>query len=105
MAATVNSVAPSTGQPSAPQRVSKINVDADNSYPTGGYDISADLPGTVTASETVQVNLGATQRHLRVTTAGFLQIFANDGGSVGAEIGNGTDLSAVVGVDLNIWTE
>ena len=104
MTATVNSVAPSTGQPSAPQRVSVINVDADGSYPTGGYDISADLPGTVVASETVQTNLGA-QRHSRITSAGKMQVFADDGGSVGAEIGNGTNLGALVNVDIVIWTE
>jgi len=102
MALTINSTTPSTGQPSAPARLISVNVTPDNSYPTGGYDLSVQLAGgTVIDSELRPVLDGATLRWARISSAGKLQFFADATGSPGAEVANATDLSAIAA--FSVW--
>lgn len=67
---TVNDSGLSTGQPSAPVRVVKANVDGDATYPAGGYDMSAQFPGqTVQAGPMVPSYNGAALNFFRLEDA------------------------------------
>jgi len=107
MAITINTAAASNGQPSAPLRAHTLDVDLDNSYPTGGYDVSDQLEGgTVVWSETVKDTNGAAARFFKVSAAGLLQSFdASAQDTPGAETANTTDLSAYTGLQVTVLAE
>jgi hypothetical protein len=107
MAIIVNSVSSTNAMPSAPQRLTVINVDMDASYPTGGESIVASLPdgATVKWSETVGAYNGTVKRWFRVSAAGKIQAFADTNGVVGAEASAAADLSLYVGVSIAVITE
>ena len=101
MALTVNSSSTSNGQPSAPFQVIEVNVDLDNSYPTGGYSIANQLDGlTVVASQLRPDFDSSTLRHIKISAAGSIQVFDNDSGGQGSETSNATDVSGHTGVVL-----
>jgi len=107
MPITVNSLGNSGGQPSAPLRAVELDVDLDNSYPTGGYDVTADLPdgSTLRWSPRVQVSDGTTPILLALVQVGtsiFVQAFVE---ATGAEVANTTDLSAYTGVKVGGMVE
>jgi hypothetical protein len=107
MAITINSATLTSGQTKAPSRWVKLNVDLDDSYPTGGYDVSDQLEGgTVRYSETVHADDGSALVFLKVSTAGMLMAYApSANGGVGAEKANESDLSAIASVEINVYTE
>jgi hypothetical protein len=107
MAITVNSAGNSNGMPTAPQRVTVVNVDLDNSYPTGGYDITASLPDgvTVTWSETVIHYDASALRYLKVTGTGFVQAFVQTDGAPGVEVTAAVDVSGHTGVSIGFTHE
>ena len=106
MTITVNSAVLSSGQPSAPRRVVVLNVDLDNSYPTGGYDVSDQLAGgTPVFSETVIDYDGSALRYLKLAADGKVQAFVQTDGAPGIEVGNGVDVSGHTGVVINAFTE
>jgi len=101
MSVTVNSVALSSGQPSAPFRAVLINVDLDASYPAAGYDVSGSLEGgTVVAAEKRLHYDGAALRWLTVAVDGTVKAYANTNGAMGAEVAAATNLSGHTGVEL-----
>lgn len=108
MAVTINSNSRSNGMPSAPFRAQTINVTMDNSYPTGGEDVSATLQGgTAIACPFVPDYNGATLRWFRVENVGGvarLKAYADSNGNPGAEVANATDLSAHT-FDIVVFTE
>lgn len=97
MALTNVVVTQSSGQPSALLRVAEIECDTDDSYPTGGYSLAAQLPGaTVVFSSPVPHYDGSTLRWFKIVDVSgvpFLQCFANGSGAPGAEETGATDLS------------
>lgn len=106
MAITVNSATLTHGQTSAPGRWAKLNVDLDDSYPTGGYDISDQLEnGTVRHSEWVLAYDGAALNYLKVDASGMLKAYAVTNGAQGAERADETDLSGITGVEINVWID
>ncbi len=100
MAATVNSVSNSDGMPSAAKRTVEVNLDFDNSYVTGGEDVTAGLPdGTkIIWSPRQSISDGTTAILAQlVTVAGVTTVLAFTE-ATGVEIANATDLSAYTGV-------
>ena len=101
MAITVNSANKSNGMPSAPLRVVTINFDADASYPTGGYPLTAEQRGgTVIAAFVIPAFAAATLRYFKVSPAGNVQAFVDDSGAPGAEVAGAVDLSAYTGLEV-----
>lgn len=101
MAITINSASPSGGQPSAPLRVVVLDVDLDNSYPAGGYDVSDQLEGgTVRAAERILDYDGSTLRWLTVLPTGKVAALVNTNGAPGADTSPTTDVSGHAGVQL-----
>ena len=106
MAITVNSATLTHGQTSAPGRWVKLNVDLDNSYPTGGYDVSDQLEnGTVRYSESVFAYDGSVLNLLKVDESGMLVAYVVTNGEQGAEVAATTDLSGVTGKEINVWVD
>lgn len=108
MAITVNSVDSTNAMPSAPQRASQIDVDLDNSYPDGGYDITDDLPDgcTIVHSETVRVYASDETANywVRVDEATkHVMVYDETNGVRGAQAGAGDNLSSVTGLVIGIW--
>lgn len=98
MAIDINSAIRSTGQPSAPVRVVEIDVDLDDSYPTGGYDVSDEITETVAVGIMTPISDGTTVRYAKIDPdTKKLQVFADD---TLDEESNGTDLSAYTGVKV-----
>ena len=112
MAITVNSVAPSfatenQNEPSALFATVRVNVDLDTSYPTGGYDLSANLPGvTVRACAYVPHYDGAALRWFRVEdSSGTPKLvgYVNTSGAPGAQVAGTTDLHGHTGLELDVF--
>lgn len=110
MAYTLNSTidrAENSRQPSAPFQADEINIDADNSYPENGYDLSADLPEVTTVVGVAVPDYdGAALRWLKIVqhdSKPKLQIFADANGSPGAQVSAGGDMSGHAGVILQFW--
>lgn len=101
MPITVNSTGASHGQTQAPLRVVELDVDLDNSYPTGGYPVTTSLPAgsTVVGSPRQSASDGTTPILLKLTSASAgvttVQAFVE---ATGAEVANATDLSAYTDV-------
>ena len=98
MAITVNSVTSTNAMPSAPQRLTKLDIAMDNSYPTNGESVAASLPdgATVKWSETVPNYDGSALRWFRiemVSGVARIKAYVSTGGAPGAEVANTTDLS------------
>lgn len=101
MTITVNSAVLSSGQPSAPLRAVKINVDLDASSPAGGYDISSQLEGGTVVHGTHQLDYdGSALRWLQIGTDNKVHAFADTNGAPGTELAGTTDLSGHTGVEL-----
>lgn len=84
----------------------KLLVALDASYPTGGYDLS-DLTDEFDASYTVLHVAAAPSGayyfgYNRATDK--LMVFEGTAGA-NAEVGNGTDLHLITGVQLTVWAE
>lgn len=106
MAITINSAALTHAQTSPPGRWVKLNVDLDNSYPTGGYDISGQLEhGTVRYCESVFAYDGSALNLLKIDENGMLVAYAVTNGAQGAERTAATDLSGITGIEINCWVD
>lgn len=108
MAVTVNSASYGGEQPSAPIACGTINIDADSSYPTGGYDVSSSLPDGVTIihSGYIEHYDGAAVRYCRLANVSGTvraKFYAQTNGAPGAEVSAATDLSGHTGVEVG-WT-
>lgn len=101
MAITINSAVLSNGQPSAPLRAVKVDVDLDASSPAGGYDISDQLQGGTVVHGDAHLDYdGAALRWLQIGTDNKVHAYANTNGAKGAEEAGATDLSGHTGVEL-----
>lgn len=105
MAITVNSAPKTNAMASAVVAFGKINVDLDTSYPDGGYDVSADLPGgsTLFWSETIKV-YDATNTaivYVQVDIASKkVKVFQETNGAKGAEVSAAYDCTSLVGLEI-----
>ncbi len=83
-----------------------LTIDLDDSYPTGGYPLTA-LTDEFTPSYTV-LNIAAAPSGAYYfgydRANNKLMVFEGTAGA-NAEVGNGTDLQTVTGVELTIWAE
>lgn len=106
MAITVNSKSLSNGQPSAPLRAVTVNVDLDNSYPAGGYDISDQLEGGQVVHSIPLLHFDSSAlRWLEVGTDNKVKCFVNTSGAKGVETSGATDVSGHTGVELRCFVE
>ena len=108
MAIVVNSSSESLGHTSAPKRSVELNVDLDDSYPTGGYDVTASLPqgATVVWSPKQPLDNGTAQTwngHL-VTTSGVTKLVVYVA-ATGAEVADEFDLALVTDQQVGALTE
>lgn len=109
MAITINSVSRGHGQTQAPRRVIVVNVDLDNSYPAGGYDIDAsmDAEGTPTIEHSPfqPISNGTTLRYARIVNDGGtlkLRVFTD---ATLAQAAGATDLSTYTGIEVFAITQ
>lgn len=102
MALTVTTNTLGIGVPTALKRTAELLVSADNSYPAGGYDLSAQLVGaTVVKSEYVPSYDGAALRFFKIVNVSGtpkLKCYAGTNNAPGAEVAGATDLSGHTGV-------
>jgi hypothetical protein len=102
MAITVNSAGVSHGMPSAPLRATSVNVDLDNSYPEGGYEIVALRGQTVVHSDFVPHYDAAELRWFRLENPsdGVVNLVAYDtaNGAPGTETDAGDDMTGHAGL-------
>lgn len=109
MAITINStVNPSvspgenSSQPSAPLQAAEVNVDLDNSYPAGGYDLSASFSGAVVVQSQVVPHYDGTElRWFKVyNDSGTPKLMALDtaNGAPGAETTPADDMTGHTGL-------
>lgn len=83
-------------KPSAPIIIQKVKIAADDSYPTGGYDISSAVKGTLLGGNVSVLSDG----HVAVVDRANKKVKIGklaDTTEVWTELSNGTDLSGVTG--------
>lgn len=104
MALTVTSANyKSGGQPTAPLRLRELLVTLDNSYPNpAGYPVPELADASVVEGLEGIVSDGTTALKLRVHADGSLHAYVH---ATGAEVANGVDLSAYIGVKVPVLVE
>lgn len=102
----VDSIVSEGGVPTAPLRIHEIDVDCDDDYPDGGYDVTDNLPDDydVLQSYVTPDYDGAALRYLQLGTDNKVHVYADDNGAKGAEVSASTDCSGHTGVKIGFVT-
>lgn len=105
MALTVNDTSKSHGMPSAPVRAVQVDVDLDNSYPAGGYEVPELRGQTIVTSEFVPNYDASELRWFRLESpsAGIVHVVAYDNasGAPSTETTPADDMSGHTGLVVN----